>query len=89
MILVVLVNGGTEVKVEGAPYELSNLLGVRGMGFKFNRNKKTWIGPASLKNLQKLGNISGVILAPEAVALIDDFKKAAEKRAKYMASRKG
>lgn len=80
---------GDQIKVTGDTYPINKLLGQNGLKFKFNKDKREWRGPIGLKALRQLSEQSGAIISSEAMDEMDRFEKAAEKRAAYMASKRG
>ncbi len=78
---------GDQIKVSGDTYPINRVLGAQGLKFKFSKDKKEWRGPSSLKALETLQAQSGAIISSEAMAEMERFHKAAEKRAAYMAKR--
>jgi hypothetical protein len=80
---------GDQIKVTGDTYSINRVLGAQGLKFKFNKDKKEWRGASSLKALKQLSEQSGAIMSSEALDEMARFEKAAEKRAAYMASKRG
>lgn len=78
---------GDQIRVTGDTFPINRTLGLNGLGFKFNKDRKEWRGPCGLKALQTLQAQSGAIMSSEAMDEIARFQKAAEKRAAYMARR--
>lgn len=86
MIFIGVRNAGTEIEVSGETYpvrfELSSL------GLKFLTSRNVWRGPASLKSLRNLENVSGAMLSHEARQAIEELQVAEKKRKAYQASRR-
>ena len=80
---------GDRIKVTGDTYSINQVLGAQGLKFKFNKDKKEWRGASSLKALKQLSEQSGAIVSSDAMDEMARFEKAAEKRAAYMASKRG
>jgi len=80
---------GDQIKVSGDTYPINKLLGQSGLKFKFNKDRKEWRGPSSMRALALLSEQSGAIVSSEAMAEMERFQEAAAKRAAYMAGRKG
>jgi len=80
---------GDQIKVTGDTYPINRVLGQSGLKFKFNKDRKEWRGPVSLKALKELSERSGVIMSSDVVEEMARFEKAAEKRAAYLAKKKG
>ena len=83
MAIFVDVNG-LNIKVTGDTYPLNKFLGTQGLGFKFNRDKKSWKGNLSLKALVFLEAQSGAILTGRALNEMQALQEAARKREDYM-----
>lgn len=79
---------GDQIKVSGDTYPIHRILGQNGLKFKFNKSQDCWKGPSSLKALETLQAQSRAIMSSEAMAEMERFQKAAEKRAAYMASKR-
>jgi len=75
-----------EVRVHGDTYPLQSRLGMNGLGLKFHRPTKEWRGKANLKNLLYLQELSGAILSPDALEMIEEFQVAAARRRSCRAS---
>lgn len=84
MINVDVKNAGTEIDVSGDTFCFRGVLGVAGLGMRFNRNRKSWTGPATLKSLKVLEKQPGAVLTEDAKEVMAAFEAAAEKRRKYL-----
>jgi len=80
---------GDQIKVSGDTYPINRVLGAQGLKFKFNKDRKEWRGTSSARALTLLSEQSGAIVSSEAVTEMERFQMAAEKRAAYMAVKKG
>lgn len=80
---------GDHIKVSGDTYPINKLLGQSGLKFKFNKDRKEWRGAVSGKALATLAEQSGAIVSSDAMAEMERFRVAAEKRSRYMAGKKG
>jgi hypothetical protein len=80
---------GDHIKVSGDTYPINRVLGAQGLKFKFSKDRKEWRGAVSGKALATLAEQSGAIVSSDAMAEMERFRVAAEKRSRYMAGKKG
>jgi len=69
--------------VSGRTGPRAKALGFNGLGLKWNRDRQTWYGPLSLKNLAILDRWPEVELSAEAAEKMEAFRVAAAKREQY------
>ncbi len=77
-----------KIIVSGQTRPRARALGYDGLGLKWNRDRQTWYGPLSLKNLAILDRWPEVELSAEAREAMEKFRIAAAKREAYYAARK-
>ena len=73
----------TKIIVSGHTGPRAKALGFNGLGLKWNRDRQTWYGPLSLKNLAILDRWPEVELSVEAAEAMEAFRMAAAKREQY------
>jgi len=71
-----------EIVVKGQTGPRTRALGFHGLGLRWNRDRRYWYGPLTLKNLAIMDRWQDVELSREAKQALESFREAAAKREK-------